>query len=152
MPMYTPSSSLVTLCFWIKCCYYEKAHISMTYCGIIHTIKRQLYVSSSCQRGLVSCKGLLLHMGELVAPKIPKPMILVIKELKIFCAHGRRSSPLRAGQNWACASLPGAAGRGQALFTKGPHFLIFLFSPPCIFFLAFFFTKSESTTLIWLIP
>ena len=29
-------------------------------------------------------------LGELVAPKIPKPMILVIKEPKIFWAHGRR--------------------------------------------------------------
>jgi hypothetical protein len=34
------------------------------------------------------------------------------------------------------------------LFTSRPNSLIFLFSPPYIFFLVFFFTKSESTTLI----
>jgi hypothetical protein len=35
-----------------------------------------------------------------------------------------------------------------ALFTNRPNFLIFLFSPPYILFLEYFFTKSESTTLI----
>jgi hypothetical protein len=31
---------------------------------------------------------------------------------------------------------------------EGPHFLISLFSPPYMFFLVFFFTKLDSTTLI----
>jgi hypothetical protein len=35
-----------------------------------------------------------------------------------------------------------------ALFTSIPNFLIFLFSPPYILFKVFFYTKSESTTLI----
>jgi hypothetical protein len=34
------------------------------------------------------------------------------------------------------------------LFTSGPNFLIFLFSPPYILFKVFFYTKSESMTLI----
>jgi hypothetical protein len=33
------------------------------------------------------------------------------------------------------------------LFTSRPNFFIFLFSLPYIFFLVYFFTKSESTTL-----
>jgi hypothetical protein len=40
------------------------------------------------------------------------------------------------------------ARRKQALFTTGPYFLIFLFSPSYILFKTFFYTKSESTTLI----
>jgi hypothetical protein len=32
---------------------------------------------------------------------------------------------------------------------KGAHFLISLFLPPYMLFLAFFFAKLESTTLIW---
>jgi hypothetical protein len=31
---------------------------------------------------------------------------------------------------------------------EGPHFLISLFSPPYMLFLAFFFTKLDSTTLL----
>jgi hypothetical protein len=37
----------------------------------------------------------------------------------------------------------------RALLKRGPHFLIFLFSPSYILFLAFFKTKLESTTLIY---
>jgi hypothetical protein len=36
----------------------------------------------------------------------------------------------------------------RALFTGGPHSLVFLFLPPYMLFLAIFFSKLESMTLI----
>jgi hypothetical protein len=40
-------------------------------------------------------------------------------------------------------------GLPRPLFTNKPHFLISLFSPPFIVFLAFFYTKLKPTTLIY---
>jgi hypothetical protein len=56
--------------------------------------------------------------------------------------------PFLVTKGWSEMRSRLAARRCSALFTRGPHLLIFLFSPPYILFLDIFLTKLESTTLL----
>jgi hypothetical protein len=69
---------------------------------------------------------------------------LLCSQLKKPQNSMQEQSPALASRNRPCASLPVGC---TALFIRGPHFLIFLFSPPTYFFSIFFIT-SKSTTLI----